>query len=334
MNENVKFSIIVPCYNVETYITECVESVINQTYGNWELLLVDDSSKDHTLDVIRDLTKRDGRIRVYSKEHGGLPHTRNYGLQYVTGDYLALLDGDDYWALNHLEKIATIIEEYGYDMIIQNQHTNFTNEGFNKVVLFPIPVNELTLEQKLNSIFALNHCLPAAAVLTTYKVDFLRTNGLRYGDQYSCSEDLDFFLNAISKKPEIAFAGHEFYFYRQDNQNAMTKSISGSMELDRLSIYKKWFDYYEGKAIGKFDCKNIQNKIAREMLVQIHVYRNIGCGDPQKKDVKKYLSKNRYLYSPNGVRGSFVFAFYIDYPMKKIKEKLINVYCRLKNGDR
>lgn len=334
MSDSIKFSIIVPCYNVEAYIAECVESVIHQTYANWELLLVDDASEDNTFEVANNLSKRDERIHVYTKEHGGLPHTRNYGLQYVTGDYLSLLDGDDYWASDHLEKVAAIIKKKDSDMIIQNQHTNFTRKSSNQVILFPMPAEKLTPSQKLEIIFSPDNCLPASAVLTTYKVDFLKKNKIKYGDQYSCSEDLDFFLHAIAQNPNISFAGHEFYFYRQDNQGAMTKSISGSMELDRLSIYKKWFDYYEGRTIDQFNCKKIQNKIAKEMLVQIHVYRNISANDPQKKDVKKYLIKNRYLYSPNGIKGSFLFAFYLGDPMNKLKEKLANVHCKLKNGDK
>jgi len=329
MKESIKFSIIVPCYNVESYIVECVESVINQTYSNWELLLVNDASTDSTLDVIKSLKERDSRILVFDKEHGGLPHTRNHGLKYVTGDYLMLLDGDDYFAACHLEKDAEILSTQNVDMIIHNQHTNFTKENSNRVILFPIPKEELTHKERLENIFAIKNNLPAAAVLTTYRLEFLQKNNQQYGEQYSCSEDLDFFLNAVSKNPRIAFAGHEFYFYRQDNASAMTKNISGKMELDRLSIYKKWFDYYKGKYIGEFDCENICRKIADGLLVQIYVCKNIHKKDPLKKEVKKYLIKNRYLYSPNGIKGSLFYAYYIDYPIEKLKRKLADIYSRI-----
>ena len=329
MRENIKFSIIVPCYNVENYIVECVESVINQTYSNWELLLVNDASTDGTLNVIRSLEKRDKRIRVFDKEHGGLPHTRNHGLQYVTGDYLMLLDGDDYFTPCHLEKDAEILSSKDVDMIIHNQHTNFTRENSNQVILFPIPKEEVSDREKLECIFRISNHLPAAAVLTTYRLEFLRKNNQKYGEQYSCSEDLDFFLNAISKNPKIAFAGHEFYFYRQDNASAMTKNISGKMELDRLSIYKKWFDYYRGKYIGEFDCEKICSKIADALLVQIHVCKNISKTDLLKKEVKRYLYQNRYLYEPNGPKGSFFYAYYIDYPIGNLKRKLANIYSRI-----
>lgn len=331
MVDSIKFSIIVPCYNVESYINECVQSVINQTYGNWELLLINDASTDRTLDIIKKLETADERIHVYDKEHGGLPHTRNYGLQHVTGNYLMLLDGDDYFALEHLERDAETIRETMADMIIHNQHTNFTQQSSNQVILFPVPEREITEKEKLGIIFSKHNCLPAAAVLTTYNLDFLKKNGIRYGEQYSCSEDLDFFFKSISYDPQIVFANHEFYFYRQDNSAAMTKNISGKMELDRLSIYKNWFDYYKGKNLGDFDCQAILDKIADELLIQIHVCKNIPARDPMKKTVRKYLSRNRYLYRPNGIKGSFVYAYYIKYPYTKIKNSLLQKYSKLRD---
>lgn len=331
MRKDIKFSIIVPCYNVELYITECVESVINQTYENWELLLVDDASQDNTYSIIKDLQKSDKRIQVYTKKHGGPAHTRNYGMQHIAGDYLALLDGDDYWSIDHLKNVLNIIEGQFPDMIVQNQHTNFTQEGMQKTILFPIPKKELTSEEKLDCIFSIKNCLPAAAVLTTYRIDFLKTNKLKYTEQYLWSEDLDFFLSAISCMPKIMFADHEFYYYRQDNINATTKSITGKKELHRLFVYKKWFDYYKGKTLGTFDCEKIRRKIAKEMLTQLHVYRSIPKNDSQKRQVKKYLISNRYIYGLNGRKGSFFYAFYIEYPLQRLKNGIFTVYDKMRH---
>lgn len=329
MVDSIKFSIIVPCYNVESYINECVQSVINQTYGNWELLLINDASTDRTLDIIKKLETTDERIHVYDKEHGGPSHTRNYGLEYVTGDYLVLLDGDDYLALWHLEKDAVIIQNTTADMVIHNQHTNFTKQEFNKVTLFPVNNKKIDDKEKLEIIFSKSNCLPAAAVLTTYKIDFLKKNKIKYGEQYTCSEDLDFFLCAISYDPQIVFENHEFYYYRQDNMTSITKNISGKTELERLSVYKKWFDYYNGKYIGDFNCQNILDKIADELLIQIHVCKNISVDDPLKKSVRKYLYHNRYMYKPNGIKGYWEYAYYIGYPLNKFKNKLLEVYSEI-----
>lgn len=223
-----------------------------------------------------------------------------------------------------------IIEKDVPDMVVQNQHTNFTQESMHKTILFPIPTRELTPEEKLDCIFSTENCLPAAAVLTTYRMDFLKANELKYTDQYLWSEDLDFFFSAISCMPKIMFAGHEFYYYRQDNSSATTKSITGNKELHRLFVYKKWFDYYKGKRLGTFDCEKIRRKIAKEMLTQLHVYRSIPKKDLQKKQVKKYLIRNRYIYALNGRKGSFFYAFYVEYPLQRLKNEIFTIYNKMR----
>lgn len=318
MNDKIKFSIIVPCYNVSQYIVECIESVLAQTYTNWELLLINDESTDQTLQVITEYERIDQRIRVFNKEHGGLPHTRNYGLDYITGDYLVLLDGDDYFSKNHLELEEKILSGAPCDMLVHNQHTNFTRDAFNPLILFRVPDKKLEEHKKLELIFKRTSYLPAAAVLTTYKVDFINKYNMRYGEQYSCSEDLDFFLGAIYNNPWIEFANHEFYFYRQDNQSAMTKCLTAEMELDRLSIYKKWYDFYDKKKIGDFYTEVVQLKIAHDLKAQ--VYLCIEMKDKtQKIKVKRFFQNNKYLFSKNGKKGSFDYIYYIEYPVGKLK---------------
>lgn len=301
--KEIKFSIIVPCYNVELYIEECVESVLAQTYPVWELILVDDASTDHTYDKIVQLSGRDERIRAFTKEHGGLPQTRNYAMKYADGDYLALLDGDDFWDRGHLKKVKDIIERSPAEMIIHNQHTYFTKNGKFPVVFFPEMKEKLTKTDQLKTIFALDQGLPASAVVTVYQKDFCKRNNLRYGEQYKCSEDLDFFLAAISKNPSISFAYHEFYFYRQDNSNAMTKNITPEMLLDRLSIYNKWFQYFNGKKLGEFDCSEIRSKLSEDACVQLILYYKMKKED--RKKLKSFLRKNKKLFSYH--RGSMVF---------------------------
>lgn len=309
--ENIRFSIIVPCYNVEPYIRECVESVLNQTYTNWELLLVDDESTDRTFEVICGLAKSDERICAYTKRHGGLPHTRNYALQYASGDYVSLLDGDDYFAKDHLTKVAEVITCSDSDMIIQNSHTNFTAYAKQKVVLFPSILVESTEADKLNTIFAGDNFLPASAVLTTYKKKFLDENSLRYEEKYKCSEDLDFFLRAISKNPKISFAYHEFYFYRQDNNSAMTKNMTGEMLLSRLSIYKKWIEFYDKKKMGSFDCIKIQKKLSADLILQMRICFELKKEDHWRKEAFCFFKENRHLFQYNAWKQSFFVNYYV-----------------------
>ncbi len=323
---------IVPVYNVEKYLDECIRSVLAQTYQNWELIIVDDESSDNSLSVARKYEQVDNRIRVYQKPHGGLPHTRNWGMRYVTGDYLALLDGDDYWSSDHLAKVEDIIGDSACDMCVMNNHTNFTRQWAQQVVLFPVDdnTNNLSLEEKLEILFSLDNHLPASAVLTLYNIDFLKRNTLKYGECYKCSEDLDFFLHCISRVESIKVAQHEFYFYRQDNQGAMTKNLTGEMLLSRLDIYKKWFDYYRDKTIGKFDCKSIQDKISFDLPLNIGGYFELADTDENKKRVRQFFRMNRYIWCGSGIRESYFWMFYVHFPLKMINDRVQMVLQRIK----
>lgn len=118
MNNNIKFSIMTPVYKVERYLPECIESVLGQTYGNFEFILVDDGSPDHSGEICDEYAKKDSRIRVFHKPNGGLMHTRRYALERAQGDYYVFLDSDDYLSLDTLETLSRYIAESGADCVI------------------------------------------------------------------------------------------------------------------------------------------------------------------------------------------------------------------------
>ena len=96
MNNQELISVIIPIYNVEKYLKECIESVINQTYTLLEIILIDDGSTDNSLKICKELAKIDSRIKLYHKDNGGLADARNYGIDRATGKYITFLDSDDF----------------------------------------------------------------------------------------------------------------------------------------------------------------------------------------------------------------------------------------------
>ena len=111
-----KISIIVPVYNVEKYLEKSVNSILNQTYKNLEIILVDDGSKDNSGKIADDLSKNDERIKVIHKENGGLSSARNEGMKVVTGDYIAFLDSDDCIVPDFYEYLYNLIKKYDCDI--------------------------------------------------------------------------------------------------------------------------------------------------------------------------------------------------------------------------
>lgn len=122
-----KISIIAPVYQVEKYIGQCIESVINQTFKNFELILIDDGSKDKSGNICDEYAKRDKRIHVVHTENKGAASARNRGLDLATGKYIAFVDGDDYLAENMLDKLYKVITQENCDVVVcdfLNLHAN------------------------------------------------------------------------------------------------------------------------------------------------------------------------------------------------------------------
>ena len=113
-----KISIIVPAYNVEKYIRRCIDSILEQTYENFELLLVDDGSTDSTFDILNEYKKKDSRVRVFHKKNGGQGSARNVALNNITGDYIGFVDSDDYIKKDMYQVLLENIIKYDCDIAI------------------------------------------------------------------------------------------------------------------------------------------------------------------------------------------------------------------------
>lgn len=294
-----------------------------QTYPKWELILADDESNDDSLSVAQKYARMDSRINVITKKHGGLPQTRNYALRQATGNYIALLDGDDYFAKDHLEKCNEILRD-ACDMLIINNHINFTCKEKNKVILFPFhsDINEKSKKEKMELIFSSENRLPASAVLTVYRKGFLKEHCFEYHEQYRCSEDLDFFLQNIMYAKTILFSDHEFYYYRQDNASAMTKNMTGAMLYDRLCIYEKWFWAYKGNVIDGFDGNLAADMLKRDMCESVSLFPKIDLKDGTRTKLRKYIYETKNIWTDKQFRHSYFFCIFIKDKLWTVQKAL------------
>ncbi len=127
------FSVIVPIYKVEKYLKRCIDSVLAQTYGDYELILVDDGSPDNCPQICDDYAKVDSRIKVIHKKNGGLVSARQAGIQVAVGDYIFHLDGDDAFCLDALENAYTAIQETNADIVSFSYRCNMNGQIGNVV---------------------------------------------------------------------------------------------------------------------------------------------------------------------------------------------------------
>lgn len=136
-------SIIMPAYNCEKYVVEAINSVLAQTYKNWELLVLDDGSKDNTLQVIKEFSKKDSRIKALPNgKNMGVSATRNRGIELATGEWIAFLDSDDMWESKKLEKQLEVAKEKEAEFLFTgSSYINEQGEPFKGIFEVPAKVN-------------------------------------------------------------------------------------------------------------------------------------------------------------------------------------------------
>jgi|GEM_PF-200849 len=226
------FSIIVPIYNAEKYLDECINSVIKQTYSNWELILIDDGSVDNSNSICNSFAKIDSRIKVFTQENSGPIKARIEGMKRASGDYLINLDADDYWDSNLLKELLSIIELENADMVVFN-YTRVSDDG--SEILTPPSAFEysgdyLMMEKSdfLKTLVSESRIINIW--LKAYKKELvLNIEDYKY-PHITFSEDLVFTTHLLKGANRIAYLSKPLYFYR-----AVIGSMVNTFKVDKMS---------------------------------------------------------------------------------------------------
>ena len=243
-------SIIIPVYNVENYLKESLDSVCNQSFGNIEIICVNDGSTDNSLEILNEYAKSDSRIKIISKENGGLSSARNVGLRHAKGKYVYFIDSDDY--LNHdaMKECYELSEENNLDMLIFklqcfNDETKekFTEPYFEMAFLHElVGENVFNYKEIGNRLFDLCVTVPGSFFKRDLISDMYFHEGLIF-------EDNVFFTEAMFKAERVFFYNKYLYNYRfrEKSITSSSNSFSDIIEISNLLIdlTKKYADFNE-----------------------------------------------------------------------------------------
>lgn len=230
--KNYLISIIIPVYNAEKYLLKCLNSVINQTYNNLEIILVDDESTDNSSKIYNEIAKNDNRIKIFHQKNKGVSSARNKGLANCNGDYILFLDADDYLELNCIEECLKIINEYGVDIIKFNyiKELNF----YKRANTFSVVTNTYIEKEKYKTLIYPN-------VLSTFdfsniwncmiKKEIYHTN--KFNKNITIGEDFLYFLNCLKDSKSIYFLNKYLYHYTVNN-NSITHKFEPKKNLKKL----------------------------------------------------------------------------------------------------
>lgn len=248
----IKYSIIIPVYNVEKYLSDCVESVCKQEYQNYEIILVDDGSVDSSGDICDQIAKNNEKVIVIHKLNGGLSDARNTGIKAATGDYLLFCDSDDLWEDNKILRKATkCINMYNDPEVILFSGKKFFEHTGEVIMDRKLDVNRINIDTPPNVLRYLidSGAYSMSACTKIIRRDFLLNNKL-YFTKGLLGEDLDWFLGIMSSICNVKAIDSFNYCYRI-RSGSITQTISTKYITDFLWILKKWIPELENRIMNK-----------------------------------------------------------------------------------
>lgn len=311
-----KVSVIIPVYNVENYIERCLDSALNQTLQDIEIIVVNDGSTDSSKEKIESyMQKYEGKIKYLEKENGGLSSARNFGMPHATGEYIAFLDSDDYIELNAYEEMYNLAKNEDADMVECDFIWEYPNKQ--KQDVGEIYSNKKEMLEKAR-VVAWNKLIKSQ-IIEEHKIEF--PTGLRY-------EDVEFFYKLVPYLNKVSFVKKCFIHYTQredslaNTQNTKTREIF--TVLDNVIFYykeKNLYDEYKQELEYTYTrlllcsslkrmCK-IKNKSERNKLLN-ETWNNLNAKFPNWKKneiLKKNSFKNLYMRSVNKITYKFYCYF-------------------------
>lgn len=240
--DDIKFSVIVPVYGVEKYIEKCINSVLEQTYMNYELILVDDGSPDNCGKICDRYAENDSRINVIHKRNGGLPSARNAGLDVAHGEYVIFLDSDDFWDDREaLLSICINLSESKADVLIFPAKRYYGANGKCTYIIDDnIERSKIISSDKFEVLDYLieNNIYRAAAWNKVVRRTLIKEHKMRFAEGY-LSEDMDWCGDLLVYAQRFDYYKSAFYCYRQQRAGSITKVKNEKLISDKLYMCEK-----------------------------------------------------------------------------------------------
>ena len=281
---NELISIIVPIYNTEKYLRQCLDSIINQTYTNFEVLLINDGSTDSSGMICQEYVERDSRFHYFEKDNGGVASARNLGLERSVGAYITFIDSDDWVEPNYLDVLYTALKENDTDVAIST-YKRFAQDGVFYLRSYSREDDEfLNIGTRSRDSFL--EILPKLGELdhSFYSISSKLIKreiigNLLFDEQISYAEDLNFFFYLYLGVESVVYVRDYTYVYRTHDAST-SQNVNELKALQELEIYKKMFQQIDRMRLPTFHYfKRMENVVTYRI-----------SGFPTSKAIREYES--------------------------------------------
>ncbi len=290
-------SVIIPVYNVEHFLPKCLDSVINQTYKNIEIICVNDGATDNSPEILEEFKSKDSRIKIINQENGGLATARNTGFKNATGEFIYFLDSDDWISTELINTTLAAIQSCDADIAMFDTYNVYNENSF-------VPVKRVSKFIKSHDTKVLHYKddknirdLQCMAWAKLYSKKFLTENNLQFPDGMRFGEDVPFWFSLLYKNPKIVFIDKYLYYYRKRSSSLTAKTCD--------LIDKQWNVYQECVKTDAYQNANQLEKAyildynTRMAVYNFSTMNSFELFLPYEKSLKKFIDEYRNYGSIN-----------------------------------
>lgn len=344
-----KLSIIVPIYNVEYYLENCINSILNQTFKEFELILVNDGSPDNSIEICNKYKKKDDRIKVIDKENGGVSSARNAGIDIALGEYIAFVDPDDDIEINMYEELMNRAIKSNVDIVICSlNYINLIDKNVRQQIVWSNNENIIEKKEINNKImYDILNFREGYGIYTSvnkvYKRELFYNNDIRFEVNRNHGEDARLNLILLTKVNSIYFTNKPLYNYYIRKRESLTTVVRDNMYkyiLDNKNFHDYLCNLYGYQHLMDKGRKNYLNNIFQYMnsisisrfklRKKVKILNQIMNDDTFKNNIASYEYSYRYyklLKLACRYRLSLIYIFLIK--LLAFKEKLDSIKNKL-----
>lgn len=335
-----KISVIVPVYNVERYLERCINSLLNQTYSNLEIILIDDGSTDRSGQICDQYENRDEFVIIH-KKNAGLGMARNTGLDAATGKYVTFVDGDDYIGLTHIEKMYALIIETnsdtcmaGHTKVYSNREESHLNVCSGKV--YKGNVKEQILPRMCGANIYGKDYIEMSVCMVLLSNDIIKQNHLRFvSEREYVSEDLVFDFEYYPLSKSVCISDDVDYYYC-DNEGSLTTKYRNDRFESQIKLYNLLSEKAQKIGIWNESKERLQNTvlaIARYSVKLEYKFANVNGRKSAHSNVRKICEDGtlKQIFAEYDDKNIKMSSRAVNYLIRNQHFILLNIVMRIKN---
>ena len=312
MNNDPLISIIIPCFNAEKTLEKCLESVVQQSYANLEIIIIDDGSTDETSLIYNKFQSNDERILVLKQQNSGVSKARNTGVKAATGDYICFVDSDDWAELNYCSELYSLLVGENADISIVE--ASYEDENGNVLCSKPISDEKIFDGNRALVLLLEDQEIQSHPWGKLFKADLLKN--VHFPENLKCFEDYSTLFKIFNKAVKVVKSNEKLYHYIQ-REDSLSHNLSPATAYEFFLAIMEVFEFWRNSAKVGDRNKIVKNIVRKLLMVLKRITRNTKVDEMkfEKDEIRRaFNSFLKYSATDIGLEYYFYLRLYYYFP--------------------